>query len=127
MCLVSAFMILPIPESPRLLLALGKADQLKSAINVLARWNRKVIDWDLVNLEDRVKEQHKLSKDLKINSILPFVHGEFRMTAYTIEISNLPPTTDEPAFKRLLTSRISSDRSENDQSSRFSSRRSLKK
>ena len=49
----------------------------------------------------------------------------FRLTEWTIEVSNLPPKTDEPALRDLLTSRR--NRQGTGSESSISTRRSLKR
>ena len=64
-----------------------------------------------------------------MKAILPYTadYG-FVMTKWTIEISNLPPQTDEPALRKLLTSRMSTSmQSSFTESQGISTRRSLKR
>lgn len=42
---VTALMTLPLPESPRLLLAQGRLEEAKACFDLIARWNGKKIDW----------------------------------------------------------------------------------
>ena len=44
-CLISTILSLPLPESPRFLLSIGKTEEFKKAIDMMARWNGKTIDW----------------------------------------------------------------------------------
>ena len=102
---------MPFPESPRLLLAQGKADEFKKALDMLARWNGKTkIDWDLVKVEAHIESQRSIHGSNQTNSIVPFALADmpipFRSTPWTIEISNLPTEAEEPALRRLLTSRL---------------------
>ena len=51
MCLVSTILTLPFPESPRFLLSVGKTEEFKKAIDMMARWNGKKVDWSGVDLQ----------------------------------------------------------------------------
>ena len=101
---------------------------------MLARWNGKpMIDWNKVSIEAHIESQQTLPESKKINSIVPFAFADmpipFKSTPWTIEISNLSPEMDEPALKRLLTSRLSlelnSQRSEVVENSTEKTKRSL--
>ena len=54
MSLVTTLMTLFVPESPRLLMAHGKLEETKSAIDTLAWWNGKTIEWSKIELERHV-------------------------------------------------------------------------
>jgi p-aminobenzoyl-glutamate transporter AbgT len=60
-CVISFIITLFVPESPRLLLANGKCDEFKAAMNTLARWNKKEINWNSVQLDERIKSFQKLN------------------------------------------------------------------
>ena len=51
MCLVSTILTLPFPESPRFLLSVGKTEEFKKAIDMMARWNGKKVDWSGIDLQ----------------------------------------------------------------------------
>ena len=55
LCVATMICSMPVPESPRLLLAHGKEKEFKAAIDMLARWNKKSIDWSQIQLSDRIK------------------------------------------------------------------------
>ena len=60
-CVISFFITIFVPESPRLLLASGKSEEFKAAMNTLAKWNKKEIDWNSVRLDERIKSFQKLN------------------------------------------------------------------
>ena len=45
LCLVTTVMAIPLPESPRLLLAYGRVGEMRKAVEWLAWVNRVEIDW----------------------------------------------------------------------------------
>ena len=49
-CLVSTIISLPIPESPRLLLSKGDTEGFKKAMDMMARCNRRTIEWEKFDL-----------------------------------------------------------------------------
>ena len=51
MCMVSTSLALPFPESPRWLLSVGKTEEFKKAIDMMARWNGKKVDWSELDLQ----------------------------------------------------------------------------
>lgn len=60
-CVLSMAATYFVPESPRLLLAQGKLDEFKRAIETLARWNRKKVEWSgsgVIELEEWVKKSY---------------------------------------------------------------------
>ena len=58
-CITSLLLVLPFPESPRLLLAHGKALEFREAFDTLASWNKCKIDWSQVDLAKRIKSSEQ--------------------------------------------------------------------
>ena len=48
--LITTMLVMPLPESPRFLLSLGKADEFKKALDKMARWNGRTIDWSTIDV-----------------------------------------------------------------------------
>ena len=60
--IVSTIMIMPFPESPRLLLSQGREQELKAAIDFFASHNKKIVDWETINLKTQVAMRSKNSQ-----------------------------------------------------------------
>ena len=54
LCVATTICSIPIPDSPRLLLAQGKEIEFKKAIDRLASWNKTKVDWSQIALEERI-------------------------------------------------------------------------
>ena len=65
-CVISMILVLPFPESPRLLLAQGKLQEFKKALDMLASWNNCKINWDQFDLEERINSSVKDNQDKTI-------------------------------------------------------------
>ena len=90
------------PESPRLLLAQGRIEEAKRAINLIARLNMSApIDWDSVDLSSLKKCEGVVQRLAPLGPPLGLM-------VFTIEISNVSPQTDLPSFRRMLSNRMSS-------------------
>ena len=48
--LITTMLVMPLPESPRFLLSLGKAEEFKQALDKMARWNGRTIDWSTIDV-----------------------------------------------------------------------------
>ena len=48
--LITTTLVMPLPESPRFLLSLGKAEEFKQALDVMAKWNGRTIDWSTIDV-----------------------------------------------------------------------------
>lgn len=93
-CLMSFF----VPESPRFLLAHGKLEETKKAINLIAKFNFKPpIDWSKIDLSAAKSDKEQLTAQFT-----PFIKR------YTLSIKNLPPNTDLPTFHRMMSRRMTS-------------------
>lgn len=71
-CLVSMLATFVVPESPRLLLAQGKVDRFKQAIDKLAWWNRTTVDWtsdEAIDLDEWVRNQSEQKLETKSDGV----------------------------------------------------------
>ena len=69
-CQITTVLVLPFPDSPRLLLAKGKIEEFKKAMNFFVKWNGgDVIDWDKVDLAGRGSEWKR--KSMPLNTVVP--------------------------------------------------------
>ena len=102
-----------IPESPRLLVAKGRVEDAKKAINTMAWFNRKTVVWTEEELGWIAENAHEEGKPRAnavelFNSDVPATRGLF-----TLEISNLPDATNETEFRRMFSVRMASADLEN--------------
>ena len=98
LCLLTTALSFFMPESPRFLLAHGRIEEFKKAIDLVAKINfRTKFDWSKIDLTSAKREKQEL---IDTQVTLP--------NLFTIQIKNLPLDTDLPTFCRLLSSRMSS-------------------
>ena len=105
LCVMSVLLTFAMPESPRLLVAKGRALELQNAINRMAWVNRKTVVWteeELRWIEDNAKVVAKTNDDNA--GLLKFVDVDvFAVNSpYVVELTDLPEDTDEVTFKRML-------------------------
>ena len=102
-------MAIVIPESPRMLFALGKIEEGKRAINFIAKLNcRKPLQWD------QEKSLHRIIHLYKKNFLQAEKPTNFRAiqanfpVLYAISVKNVPPETNSLQLHSLLQSRMGS-------------------
>lgn len=109
-CILTTILACFIPESPRLLCAKGRVEELQKSINIMAWFNRKSVTWtkqELQWIEENAASQNAAVKEKRGGaSMAQWVTADVLVSQrYTIVVSSLPPETDEPALKRMLTQR----------------------
>ena len=116
--IVTTMMILPFPESPRLLLSQGREEELKAAIDFFASSNKVTIDWDKINLESQVAMRAKKSTEKKPESNNKRSHESPKrsdsLKTWRLELHDLPPQANEVWLRRTLTRSDSSDSQSSD-------------
>ena len=106
-CIVTTVMILPFPESPRLLLAQGREQELKAAIDFFAKRNNKSIDWESINLHEQVemrKNKQEPQAKMKDTQIAPIVNLDLldSLEKWSLELRNLPPWADGDWLRKTI-------------------------
>ena len=111
--LITVLMTVFIPESPRLLLAQGKFEEAKACFDLLARWNGRSMDWKSIEVDWGVRTIRKITQvspacqtEIALQQVKTFL--------WKVEITNLPPTLDEPKIRRILSTRMSMSMSSTD-------------
>ena len=91
-----------IPESPRALFTLGRIEEGKKALDFIAKVNRKpAFDWDKIDLAVVYRCLKTTQGRFEFRPINTF------SAVYQIEIRDLPPQTDLPNIRKMLTRRMS--------------------
>ena len=100
LCVATTIIAVPFPESPRLLLAHGKIDKLRKAIDILAWTNKVTIDWsrDVADFEARAARfanNKSTSKILPMSQAIAMAGGLYIGPRWDIEVMIEEPEDGE--------------------------------
>ena len=103
LCILSLIVSFFVPESPRTLFALGRIEEGKKALDFMAKINRMpAFDWDKINLS----VVHRCLENQKERFV--FRQIDAFSAVFLLEIRDLPPETDLPGIRKMLTRRMPS-------------------
>lgn len=75
LCIVTTIAAVFIPESPRLLVAQGKVEEVQKSINFMARVNRKTVEWTAEELQWIAENSSAANSSKKPGVIVPLFMG----------------------------------------------------